>query len=110
MRSTSRLMRFILAVSLIIVFAAHAPAQTGTATLQGTIMDTGGGVVPGVTVKIESPATGLTREAVTNSSGLYVYRRASRGATRDATSSAVAASARSAAATAKPHRAVNATD
>ncbi len=73
MRSTSRLMRFILAVSLIIVFAAHAPAQTGTATLQGTIMDTGGGVVPGVTVKIEAPATGLTREAVTNAPGTFSF-------------------------------------
>jgi hypothetical protein len=66
-------LRFVLVAFLILTFLPPAAAQTSTATLQGTIMDTGGGVVPGVTVKIEAPATGLTREAVTNSSGVYVF-------------------------------------
>jgi hypothetical protein len=52
---------------------AESIAQTSNATLQGTITDPGGGVLPGVVVKLQSPATGLQREAVTNGSGLYVF-------------------------------------
>ena len=47
--------------------------QTSNATLHGTIADTSSAVLPGVIVKLESPATGLTREAVTNSAGVYVF-------------------------------------
>ena len=54
-------------------FGAAAAAQTSTATLQGTVSDASGGVLPGVTVKLQSPATGLQRDTVTNSSGLYVF-------------------------------------
>jgi len=49
-----------------------ATAQTINATLQGTISDTSGAVLPGVTVKLESPATGLARDVVTNTAGVYV--------------------------------------
>ena len=47
-----------------------ASAQTSNATLQGTITDNRGSVLPGVTVKLESPSTGLTRDIVTNASGV----------------------------------------
>jgi carboxypeptidase family protein/TonB-dependent receptor-like protein len=50
-----------------------AAAQTSTATLQGTVTDSGGGVLPGVTVRLEAPATGRQREGVTNAAGLYVF-------------------------------------
>jgi hypothetical protein len=50
-----------------------AVAQTSNATLQGTITDTRGGVMPGVTVKLVSPATGLQRSVVTNTSGVYYF-------------------------------------
>jgi len=49
-----------------------ASAQTSNATLQGTITDTSGAVLPGVTVKLQSPATGLSRDVVTNTAGVYV--------------------------------------
>ena len=48
-------------------------AQTSTATLQGTVTDTSGAVLPGVTVKLDSPTTSLSREIVTNSAGVYVF-------------------------------------
>ena len=63
----------------LVVLACFVPnpdlseAQTSTATLQGTVFDSGGGVLPGVTVKLESPLTGLQREAITNDAGLYVF-------------------------------------
>jgi hypothetical protein len=49
-----------------------AVAQTSNATLQGTITDERGGVMSGVTVKLESPATGLRRSVLTNDNGVYV--------------------------------------
>ncbi|HEV3484181.1 MAG TPA: TonB-dependent receptor [Vicinamibacterales bacterium] len=60
---------------LLLLGAAATPAfaQSSTATLQGTISDAGGGVLPGVVVKLQSPDTGLEREAVTNTAGLYVF-------------------------------------
>jgi len=64
--------------SLAVIFAVllcrtDARAQTSNATLQGTITDNSGSVLPGVTVKLESPTTGLTREILTNASGVYVF-------------------------------------
>ena len=53
-------------------FGNVAVAQTSSATLQGTIADASGAVLPGVTVKLQSPATGLSRDAVTNAAGVYV--------------------------------------
>jgi hypothetical protein len=50
-----------------------AVAQTSNATLQGTITDTRGGAIPGVTVKLASPATGLQRSVVTNTAGVYYF-------------------------------------
>jgi hypothetical protein len=50
-----------------------AAAQTSNATLHGTVTDDSGGVLPGVTVSLEAPAIGLSREAVTNASGVYVF-------------------------------------
>jgi hypothetical protein len=63
----------LVALVLLLTFTAPSAAQTSAATLQGTISDTGGGVLPGVVAKLQSPSTGLTREAVTNASGLYVF-------------------------------------
>lgn len=74
MLTGSRFLRWTcLVTALLALSAASAFAQTSTGTLQGTITDSGGGVLPGVAVKLESPSTGLTREAVTNSSGVYVF-------------------------------------
>jgi hypothetical protein len=47
-------------------------AQTSNATLQGVVTDTGGGTMPGVTVRVESKNTGLARSVVTNTAGVYV--------------------------------------
>jgi hypothetical protein len=65
--------RVTLAIVAAAVLATSAVAQTTNATLQGTVTDPGGGVIPGVTVRLESPATGLQREVVTNSAGVYVF-------------------------------------
>ena len=48
-----------------------AGAQTNTATLSGTVMDTQRAVVPDVAITISSRATGLKRQTTTNSEGLF---------------------------------------
>ena len=50
-----------------------AEAQTSNATLHGTVADSSGAVLPGVTVKLQAPATGLTRDVVTNAAGVFVF-------------------------------------
>ena len=55
------------------ILPAGVTAQTSNATLHGTVTDTSGGVLPGVTVKLQAPSTGLNREQVTNAAGVYVF-------------------------------------
>ena len=48
-----------------------AQSQAANGAIEGTITDSSGGVLPGVTVTITSPDTGLQRTVVTNEKGLY---------------------------------------
>jgi hypothetical protein len=68
----SHLRRLLLVCLMTVCVAGHLHAQSN-ATLNGTITDPSGGVLPGVAVRLVSPATGLQREAVTNEAGLYVF-------------------------------------
>jgi hypothetical protein len=73
-RSVASLRRlFQILVAAFVVSLGVASAQSSNATLHGTITDSGGGVLPGVTVKLKSPATGLARDVVTNATGGYVF-------------------------------------
>lgn len=56
----------------ILLVPVASPAQTVTGTVQGTVKDSGGGVLPGVAVTIRNEDTGLARESVTNRVGYYV--------------------------------------
>ena len=69
----SLVLRSMFVAFLISVSVVPAFAQSSNATLHGTIVDAGGGVLPGVTVKLQAPATGLTREIVSNAAGVYVF-------------------------------------
>ena len=73
MRIIPPLLRLTLVVLVLVGLATPAAAQTSAATLQGTVADEGGGVLPGVVVKLQSPSTGLTRESVTTGVGMYVF-------------------------------------
>jgi len=61
-----------LAALCFVAAAGGAEAQTVTGTLQGTITDTSGGVLPGVTVIVKNDEMGGVREVVSNSVGFYV--------------------------------------
>ncbi|MEX2261554.1 MAG: TonB-dependent receptor [Bryobacteraceae bacterium] len=53
------------------IFAAHGLAQTGQGTLTGTVTDSSGAVIAGVSVSAAHQATGFSYAAVTNTEGLY---------------------------------------
>ena len=60
------------AASLFVFLSAStALAQTGQGTIVGRITDPTGGVVPGVSVRVEHAGTGFTYDSVTNEEGLY---------------------------------------
>ncbi|HJZ74457.1 MAG TPA: carboxypeptidase-like regulatory domain-containing protein, partial [Vicinamibacterales bacterium] len=51
--------------------AVAAEAQTVTGTIQGTVTDASGGVLPGVTILLTHAETGSERATVTNERGFY---------------------------------------
>src|SRR5712691_4791769 len=59
-------------LALVLLVPALSSAQTVTGTLQGTVKDQSGGVLPGTTVSARNRDTGQTRETVTNGAGYYV--------------------------------------
>ena len=52
-------------------FAIHA--QTNAGTLQGTVTDTSGAIIPAATVMIRNLVSGLSRTATTDSAGHYQF-------------------------------------
>ena len=50
---------------------AFAQSQAANGSIEGTVKDSSGGVLPGVTVTITNIDTGAERSVVTNESGLY---------------------------------------
>ena len=68
---TINLRSFVVLIALIAVAARPAAAQTVTGTIQGTVTDTSGGVLPGVTITLTQVETGTERAIVTNAEGIY---------------------------------------
>ncbi len=63
-----------LSLALLCLSTTNLSAQaTASATLQGTVTDKSGAVVPNAEVKINSAATGLTRSTTTGSTGTYRF-------------------------------------
>src|SRR5256885_4246544 len=61
-----------LAVALVLLLnAASTFGQSSTGTIVGTIRDSSGAVLPGVTVTIRNEGTNATRDVVTGASGDY---------------------------------------
>src|SRR5260370_10927888 len=58
-------------VSLARAAPAFAQSQAINGTIEGTVSDASGGVLPGVTVTATNTDTGAERSVVTNENGLY---------------------------------------
>ncbi len=60
-----------LCVAMVVAATATAPAQTVTGTLQGTVRDATGAVIPGAQVVVRNVETGARRDVVTTELGFY---------------------------------------
>src|SRR5499427_7634786 len=64
-----------IAAFILLTLAASVPAfaqsTAANGTIEGTISDTSGGVLPGVTVTVTNVETGAERSVITNEKGLY---------------------------------------
>jgi hypothetical protein len=60
------------------LFAPSSWAQEN-ATITGTVMDSSGAVIANADLTLTNPATGQTRKAVSNSSGIYLFANVSIG-------------------------------
>src|SRR5688500_492766 len=68
---THRLRRLTFVLALLPWLATPAVGQAAsTATLSGTVVDSGGGVIPGATVVVSNDA-GAKHQAITNSEGVF---------------------------------------
>ena len=73
MRRARLLSRCGLLFTVVAFFALHVVAWAqSTATIQGTVADSQGGVLPGASVVARSLATGVERTAVTDASGHFL--------------------------------------
>ena len=67
-----RIVRFVLPIVLVGFCRRPAAAQTVTGTMQGTVTDASGGVLPGATVSIRNLDTGASRsDRDATKSGFY---------------------------------------
>ena len=58
---------------ILLLSAAPSGAQSNAGTISGIVADGSGAVVPGATVTIENPVSGLSRTATTDASGHYQF-------------------------------------
>src|SRR3989475_5498185 len=64
--------RFVTAIfTLISLGTCLSIAQTSTATILGTVKDTSGALIPGVSITIKHTESGLTRSVVSGERGAY---------------------------------------
>jgi len=69
----SQSIRFLSAISLLMLLLSIASAQIGSSSVRGIVNDPQGHPVPGATVTIASGEKSFTRAQVTNDTGGYVF-------------------------------------
>lgn len=63
-----------ISLSLCLPAAARAQGLGGAGTVQGTVKDPSGAVVPGATVSLNNAVTGFARSAQTDAAGRFLFR------------------------------------
>lgn len=63
--------RHVVALAILLGTGVTAWSQLSSGSILGTVSDSSGAVIPGVSIRISNPAVGLNREAVSNESGNY---------------------------------------
>src|SRR5881392_281576 len=70
--TSARSIVFVIAFVIALVAMALPTWAQSTATLQGTVTDQQGAVVPGATIVVRNQATGVERSLVTDAAGEYL--------------------------------------
>ena len=65
--------RTFIAIATVLILAAAAGAQVLYGSLTGTITDSTGAVLPGTTVQVTNVEGGVTKTAVSDSSGGFLF-------------------------------------
>src|SRR3984885_9633531 len=65
--------RFVFLLFPLLLAASSLQAQSAAGTVAGTVTDASGAVIPGATVTIENPVSGLSRTVKTDSAGHYQF-------------------------------------
>ena len=60
-------------LALLCAFVVPVWPQSSNGSLRGTVLDSTGAIIPGVTVLLTDQETGIESRSVTNDSGLYVF-------------------------------------
>src|SRR5436190_14228048 len=68
-----RTLNVLLAISFSLLLSAPALSQSTNATVSGTIADSTGALIPGVSVTATNTATGVVTTALSNESGAYNF-------------------------------------
>src|SRR5581483_3976291 len=68
-----RIRQLLAALATVLAIVSPAAAQTDTGVIDGRVFDEHKGVVPGATITAKNTATGLTRTAVSGSTGTYHF-------------------------------------
>ena len=67
-----RIMRLVIFAFAAFVLAVYSYGQTTNGLITGAVTDSTGASLPGVSVTVTNPATGVVRNSTTNESGIYV--------------------------------------
>src|SRR5260370_6445378 len=71
MFATARIVFVAVIVRTLVMFPIVSHSQSGGATLQGTVTDPAGAVVPDAKIQIVDELTGVSRDVISNSGGIY---------------------------------------
>ena len=66
-------MSIALGLACLLLLSSHSSAQVSTATINGTVLDATGAVVPEAELVLQSVETGVERRSVSNSVGVYTF-------------------------------------
>src|SRR5947209_20080025 len=64
---------FVAATLLCLSLSAYTFAQTSNATVGGTVSDSTGALIPGVTITATNTATGIVNTVISNEAGAYQF-------------------------------------
>ena len=64
---------FTIRFAVLFLIALALPSQTFRGSITGVVTDTSGAAIAGASVKLENPATGLSRATATNTQGEYLF-------------------------------------